>query len=201
MTKEVVTIRSLATVAEAIQLMQQHGWRSLIVERDNDEDAYGIITETDIVGKVTAIGNDPEHIQVSQVMTKPCIVVNPDLSVENIIKLFANHRLLRAPVIQGKLLGIISVSDILMKSHAAERLHAVYPDLNLPELVQQAATGYSEDGSHLQQRATAWNAIEGKLSQLSQQHTEDILKIALNEYLAAFEELTKPEILDNLCSG
>ncbi len=48
MTTNVCTIDSLATVAEAIALMQDKRVRSLIV--DNSEDgAYGIVTETDTV--------------------------------------------------------------------------------------------------------------------------------------------------------
>ena len=38
-------------------------------------------------------------------MTKPCIVVNPDLGVEYVARLFANARIRRAPVIKGELLG------------------------------------------------------------------------------------------------
>jgi CBS domain pair. len=54
MTTEVVWIQSSATVKEAINLMKETGLRALIVERRNEEDAYGIVTETDIVYKVIA---------------------------------------------------------------------------------------------------------------------------------------------------
>jgi predicted transcriptional regulator len=49
-------------------------------------------------------------------MTKPCIVVNPDLGVEYIARLFANNHIHKAPVIQEKLLGIVSTSDILRRA-------------------------------------------------------------------------------------
>ncbi len=132
MTRDVVTIASGATVAEAIALMQARGWRSLIVDRDDEADAYGIISDSDITCKVTAIGCDPQEVRVRDVMTKPCIVVNPDLSVENVAKLFANNRLLRAPVIQGKLLGIISISDILIKSNNSDQLRYLFPSQSAP---------------------------------------------------------------------
>ncbi|MGF1490570.1 MAG: CBS domain-containing protein, partial [Prochloraceae cyanobacterium] len=54
---------------------------------------------------------------VSQVMTKPCIVVNCDLAVEHIAKLFARAKIRIAPVIKDKLLGIISITDILTKTN------------------------------------------------------------------------------------
>ena len=113
MTTEVVTIEGGATVAKALALMKERGLRALVVEPVSKEDAYGILTETDIVYKVAAYGKDPNAVQITEIMTKPCIVVNPDLSVEYVARLFAHHHLRRAPVIKKKLLGIISVTDIL----------------------------------------------------------------------------------------
>lgn len=116
MTTEVVTIEPSATVAEAVALMKEKGLRALIVERTNEEDAYGIVTETDIVYKVVAQGLSPQSVLVREIMTKPCIVVNPDLSVENVARLFAMTGIRRAPVIREQLLGVISVTDIIRKA-------------------------------------------------------------------------------------
>jgi len=115
MTTEVVTIDGSATVAAAIELMKSRGVRALIVERRTPDDAYGIVTETDVVYKVAAYGKDPAAVHVHEIMTKPCIVVNPDLGVEYVARLFANTGIRRAPVIKDQLLGIVSVTDILRK--------------------------------------------------------------------------------------
>ena len=121
MTKDVVTISGSATVAEAVKLMKDKGLRALIVECRSDDDPYGIVTETDIVYKVAAYGHDPKKMRVYEIMTKPCVVVNPDLGAEYVARLFASTRIRRAPVVKGKLLGIISVSDILNKSDFVEK--------------------------------------------------------------------------------
>jgi CBS domain-containing protein len=115
MTKEVVTIAGTATVAAANKLMVDKHVRALVVAARGEDDAYGIVTETDIVYKVLAQGKDPETVKVCDVMTKPCVVVNPDLGVKYCARLFANVRIRRAPVIQKKLLGIVTVTDILRK--------------------------------------------------------------------------------------
>ncbi|PAX51038.1 CBS domain-containing protein, partial [Brunnivagina elsteri] len=94
MTNDVATIRSSATVSEAVKLMQARHWRALIVERRHPQDAYGIITDSDIVSKVIAYGKDPSKIRVYEIMTKPCIVVNPDLGLEYVARLFADYHLL-----------------------------------------------------------------------------------------------------------
>ena len=121
MTKNVITISGSATVAEAVKLMKDKGLRALIVERRSEGDPYGILSETDIVYKVAAFGHDPKKMRVYEIMTKPCITVNPDLGVEYVARLFANTRVRRAPVVKGELLGIISISDILNKSDFVEK--------------------------------------------------------------------------------
>ncbi len=116
MTTEVVTISGDKTVAEAVQLMQEKKLRALIVEPRGKEDAYGMITETDVIYKVVAYGEDPQQVKVHEIMTKPLIVVNPDLTVEYVARLFAMTGIRRAPVIQEKLMGIVSVTDILQRA-------------------------------------------------------------------------------------
>jgi CBS domain-containing protein len=121
MTKEVVTIRGSATVAEAVGMMKEKGLRALIVEPRHETDPYGMVTETDIIYKVAAYGHDPKQMRVYEIMTKPCITVNPELGVEYVARLFASTKIRRAPVVKGKLLGIISISDILRKSDFVEK--------------------------------------------------------------------------------
>jgi predicted transcriptional regulator len=106
----------LATILQATQVMKQHNIKTLIVDRASVDDAYGIITQTDI-SQAIANNKDPASIYVCEVMTKPCIVVNPNLSVEHIIKLFAQAQIRIAPVIKDKLLGVVSLTDIITKTN------------------------------------------------------------------------------------
>lgn len=116
MITEVVTIQESAWAAEAIELMKRHNVHALIVEPVDEDDAYGIISEADLAYKVIAEAKDPKAVSVGEIMTKPCIVVNPDLGVEYVARLFANTHIHKAPVIQDRLLGIVSVSDILHRA-------------------------------------------------------------------------------------
>ena len=115
MTSNVITIDSLATILQATKVMKQHNVKTLIVDRNSAHDAYGIITQTDI-SQAIANAKDPARTLVCEVMTKPCIVVNPNLSVEHIIKLFAQAKIRTAPVIKNKLLGIVSLTNIIIKT-------------------------------------------------------------------------------------
>lgn len=114
MTTRVVTIDGNATVREAVDLMKEHDVRCLVVERRDADDAYGIVTQRDVVYEITAWNRDPETVKVHEIMTKPLVVVNKDLDIRHVARLMANVGLSRAPVIfDGELQGIVSVSDIL----------------------------------------------------------------------------------------
>lgn len=201
MTKDVVTIRGSATVAEAALLMQERGWRALIVDRRNEQDAYGIITETDIVYKVIGFGKDPRSVRVHEVMTKPCIVINPDLGVEHVARLFADNGLLRAPVIQNELLGIISVSDILTKSKFIEYPLTAVLEKDLQDAIEDANQICTEAGPGSRECAVAWNVVDALETELAHHRSQKITKTIYEEYCEEFPEAMSPRMFDNLCSG
>jgi CBS domain-containing protein len=182
MTKEVVTIRPSATVKSAVKLMKNKRLRGLIVEKRHDEDAYGIVTESDIVYKVTAYGKDPEKVKVYEIMTKPCIVVNPELSVEYVARLFANTRIHRAPVIKGELLGIISVSDILHKGDFVEKPKSVLLEDKIENARENARQICAEQGATSPQCAAAWDIVEELQAELAHQKAEKPSKSYFEEY-------------------
>ncbi len=114
MSGPVVMIDGMATVAEAIEMMESEGVRALIVDRRGPEDAYGIVTQRDIAYMVIAVETDPADVLVHEIQSKPLVVVNPDLDVKYVARLMSNFGLSRAPVIfDGKVQGIVSVSDIV----------------------------------------------------------------------------------------
>lgn len=132
MTSDVVTIDPLATIEQAAKIMKQHELRVLIVDRAFENDAYGIITTTDLA-KAIANDKDPARTYVCEVMTKPCIVVNPNLSVEHIAKLFARSKIRIAPVIQDKLISVVSLTDIINKTDCLTSGKYI-SEVTLPEL-------------------------------------------------------------------
>lgn len=160
MTTNVFTIDSLATVAEAIALMQDKKVRSLIVEPGEDY-AYGIVTETDIVYKVATKDVDPESVMIYQIMTKPCIVVNPDLDIKNVARLFAETGISRAPVIQEQLLGIISVTDLVMKSKIASQSARDSLSSKIQSTLLHSRVALDSQTEIDQECEAAWDVVEG----------------------------------------
>lgn len=114
MNPHVARIHRDATAAEALTQMNEAGISSMMVEKSNPRDTYGIVTMGDLVRQVVAKGLSPQEIHVHEIMTKPVIVVMPELSVKHVARLFANTGIARAPVVDGnELIGIITYHDIL----------------------------------------------------------------------------------------
>lgn len=197
MTKDVVTIRSSATIAQATQLMKEKKVSALIVNPSYNEDAYGIITETDIVQKVVAFGRNPEQVRVYEVMSKPCLVVNPELAVEYVARLFTTYGIRRAPIIKDRLLGIISVTDILTKSNFIEQPREILLEEKIQAAIEQARALCKQKGVTAKDCAAAWHIVEELQAEAAYQRAEKLPKTAFEEYR---EE--NPELLyDAWCSG
>ncbi|MEA5619783.1 CP12 domain-containing protein [Cronbergia sp. UHCC 0137] len=188
MTKDVAMIRSSATVSEAVKLMQARDWRALIVDRRHPQDAYGIVTESDIVYKVIAYAKDPNQVRVYEIMTKPCIVVNPELSLEYVARLFADHHLHRAPVISGTLLGIISLTDILAHSSSLENPRAILLEQELQDEIKKARIICDSKGINSPECASAWDVVEEIQAELAHQKDKKPLKTAFEDYCDEYPE-------------
>ncbi|SRR5579883_2203598 len=190
MTQEVATIRGSATVADAVKLMKLKKLRSLVVDRRYEEDAYGLVTEEDITNKVVAYGKDPKQLKVYEVMTKPCVVVNPDLAVEYVARLFALTGVDRAPVIQGDLLGIISVTDILFKSDFLTNPRLAILERALEEANAAARAIAQEQGENSEAFTVAWEKVqelEAEAAHLQSGATTKAVTVPSNLALAGSE--------------
>ena len=196
MTEDVETIRGSATVADAVKLMKLKDLRALIVEPRDSQDAYGIVSQTDIVYKVAAFGKDPKRMRVYEIMTKPCIVVNPNLGVEYVARLFANTGIRRAPVIKGDLLGIISVTDILRKSDFVQAPKATLMEREIEKAIADARSICAAKGSTSKECAAAWDIVEELQAEAAHQQAKPMPKTAFELYCEENPEAAEARMYD-----
>ncbi|NES93592.1 MAG: CBS domain-containing protein [Okeania sp. SIO2B9] len=165
MTPHVLTIDQHATVAEAIALMQYHHVRSLIIEPSNDHENHGIITERDIVYRVIARRLDPQQINVSEVMRSPCVLIFGDATIVEAAQRMAEAGIQRAPVIgfgekqDGKLLGMISITDIVMKMNWVS-VEGQPLDTHLQDALRHSRIIPEPNQQTAQESAIAWDVME-----------------------------------------
>ena len=201
MTTEVVTVRNSATVAAAAKLMQQRQVQALIVEQSHELDAYGIVTVDDIVGQVIAFGRDPQQVRVYQIMTKPCVVLNPNLGVEYAARLLTQTRCHSAPVIQAELLGIVSVTDILERSDAIAQPQELELAEKIEHLSETARQICQKSGPGSSACADAWSLVDALQAEFSHQRSETLEKTASEIFYNEYPEAFKDREYEAWCSG
>jgi len=111
MTKNVISIDSSMTVKDAAAMMDDANVGSIIITKENIP--VGILTERDFVKRV--IGKDKAaSTLVSEVMTQPITVVEPDETVWNVAEVMRTKNIHKVPVQDGdKLVGIFTATDLV----------------------------------------------------------------------------------------
>ncbi len=108
-------VDGMDTVAEALRKSQATESICFIVDRRHDNDEYGLVLLSDIAKKVLARDKSPDRVNVYEIMTKPVISVNPNMDIRYCARLFENHGLGRAPVIDNnQVVGIVGYTDIVL---------------------------------------------------------------------------------------
>ncbi|SFX17999.1 CBS domain-containing protein [Marinospirillum alkaliphilum] len=114
MVRDVVTISPFAKLREALSLMKRHKLKSLVVEKQSDSDAWGLITYTNILKTVIAEEGDIDLLNVYDVCIKPAMSVGESLAVKHVASLMAQNRIKRLLVLQdNELLGFVAMDDIM----------------------------------------------------------------------------------------
>jgi len=113
MKKNVLSIDSEASVKDAASKMVQHGVGSLVVT-EQEARPVGIITETDLLSRVLALGKNPEIVKVKAVMSKPLIYGKPDMDFVEAAKLMINNEIKKLPITKDeRVVGILTLTDIV----------------------------------------------------------------------------------------
>jgi CBS domain-containing protein len=108
----VFTIRPDQTLKEAAVVLSQHNIGALVVV-EGDEQLVGIISERDII-RQAARRDDFLTQTVGEVMTKHVITGMPQDDVMSVVHTMSERRFRHLPIVeQGRLVGMISVTDII----------------------------------------------------------------------------------------
>jgi CBS domain-containing protein len=110
MTTDVPLTTLNTPVSDAARLMRGTDRDSLIVFDLGR--ATGIVTERDIIRKVTAEGKDPMHVHVGDIVSSPLITIHPDRPAREAAALMLQKKIRHLPVVkENRLLGIITLQD------------------------------------------------------------------------------------------
>lgn len=111
MSREVVTITPEVTMDKAAKLMGEKHIGSLIVVKY--ETPVGIVTERDLLSDILACGMNPEEVKVEKEMSYPLITICPTAHIKDAAQLMIKKKGRLAVFDCGKLVGIITASDLI----------------------------------------------------------------------------------------
>jgi len=131
MQTKVYVIGPKATARDVAVIMDENKTEAVVVL--DEEKLVGIVTERDIISKVTAIDTNPNSVQVGDIMTRKVITVESEQSLEEAAEILTENKIEKAPVLEnGRLVGMLTVSDIVgsgvsLEQEVLKKLASVFP--------------------------------------------------------------------------
>ncbi|MCJ7634702.1 CBS domain-containing protein [Candidatus Bathyarchaeota archaeon] len=113
MTVPVVSVYENENLETVAKLMDKEELGSIIVT-DKENRPLGLITERDIVARVTSRNLLPNKVKAKEVMSGPLKIISPNADIKNAAEQMRIQNVRRLVVIEkGKMIGIISSKDIV----------------------------------------------------------------------------------------
>jgi len=114
--RKVITVTSETKVKAATEVMNRLSASSLVVLSGKMVD--GIVTTRDVVYRVVAKGLDPNEVRVSDIASRPVVMLRPETPLGEAIKIMIQRKIKKIPLITGeedsaRLVGLVSLSDIV----------------------------------------------------------------------------------------
>ena len=112
-----VNINDNPSALEVSKLMAKHRIGSVVVVEGKNNKPIGIITERDIIKKISAQNKNADNIPAGDIMSSPIVVIKSIDSIDTAAQAMAKNNVKRLVVLEqdGTLLGVLSATDIAKK--------------------------------------------------------------------------------------
>lgn len=139
METDVHTVDCESTVKDAATVMAEEGHGCVIVIRDRT--AVGIVTERDIVHKITADAIDPSKIRVEDIMSSPLVTISPKAEIRKAAERMSLYEIRRIVVADelGRMVGLLTAGDLA--EWLAKQKNYSDPMLNAIARIKRVGTG------------------------------------------------------------
>jgi len=110
--RNVFSVTPEVTVYAAIELMCQKDVGGLLI--CEDAKLVGIFTERDYARKLILKGKSSKETPIKDLMTRNPIVVSPETSIEECMKIMSDKHIRHLPVVESdKVIAMISIGDVV----------------------------------------------------------------------------------------
>ena len=112
--EKLIIVSPMATVREAISSMKSSGVRSVIVDKNSPDGAYGLLTFKNILQSIVAEDGDIDLLNVYDIASTPAFSVSSQLNIKYAAKMMVNNSIKRLLVLDNnELQGILTMTDII----------------------------------------------------------------------------------------
>jgi len=112
MSKKVVSIEPTVSATEVAKLMDRNNVSCVVLTKD--EKPYGIITERDLLSKITAQNKKSSDLTAKDIMSFPITLVSSYTPVDEVAQKMIANKIRRVVVSDGEQpIGIITVTDFV----------------------------------------------------------------------------------------
>ena len=112
--EKLISVSPVATVREVLQLMRKHSVRSIVVDKTQENGAYGLVTFKNILQSIVAEDGDIDLLNVYDIAAIPAISVSANLNIKYASKMMVTSSIKRLLVIDNnEIYGILTMSDII----------------------------------------------------------------------------------------
>ncbi|MCW5717919.1 MAG: CBS domain-containing protein [Bauldia sp.] len=116
MTTQPSTIDGMATVEAALAMMRDRSISSLVVDRRDPGDEYGLVLVSDIAREAVGRSRPVSRIQVYEVMQKPAPYLTADMKLKYAVRQMSRFGLTHCIVLDGRdMVGIVSLRDMTVR--------------------------------------------------------------------------------------
>lgn len=116
MTRDPERIEGLATVQQALDRMKARNISSLVVERRDAQDEFGLLLVADVAREVIGQSRPLSRTNVYEAATKPAPTVDAGMNIKYAIRQMARLGLSHCVVLQGRdLVGLVTLRDLTLR--------------------------------------------------------------------------------------
>ena len=118
MRRTIFTVTTDQTIQAAAHYMTEHKVGAAVVLEPGNDKVVGILTERDLMTKLVARSLDAKVMLVREIMTYPVTTLSSNLPAAEVFSLLQARNFRHVPIVDhGKLVGMVSIKDVLETMH------------------------------------------------------------------------------------
>lgn len=116
MTRDPQRIDGMATVGDALARMENRGISSLVVDRRDERDEFGLLLIADIAREAIGKNRPLSRTNVYEIMTKPAPTVDAEMNIKYAVRFMSQFRLSHCLVLDNRdLVGLVTLRDMAIR--------------------------------------------------------------------------------------